>query len=60
MPIYEYECSKCGERFEIRRSMADSDSETRCPKCGTENPQRVFSAFTMGSSSNACAPSSPT
>ena len=61
MPLYEYECVKCGEKFELRRSMSDSDSEIRCLKCGAKHPQRVFSAFAMGSSSrNSCAPSSPT
>jgi len=62
MPIYEYECGKCGERFELRRGItdSDSDSEIRCPECGTENPRRVFSVFAAGSSSGACAPSSPT
>jgi len=60
MPIYEYECEKCGERLELRRSISDNDSEIRCPKCGTENPRRVFSMFTTDSSGAACAPSSPT
>jgi len=36
MPIYEYECPKCGGRFELRRGLADNDSEIRCPKCGAE------------------------
>ncbi|GAI20545.1 unnamed protein product [marine sediment metagenome] len=60
MPIYEFECEKCGERFELHRNMADSDREVRCPKCGAEKPQRVFSVFGKGSSSMACPPSSPT
>ena len=60
MPIYEYECGKCGEKFELRRSIADSDSEVKCPKCGAENPQRVFSVFALSSSSTACASGSPT
>ena len=60
MPIYEYECIKCGERFELRRSIADSDSEVKCPKCGAEEPRRVFSVFATGSSSGTCAPSSST
>jgi len=60
MPIYEYECTKCDERFELRRSIADSDSEIRCPKCGAEKPRRVLSVFAMSSSSGACAPSSST
>ena len=45
MPIYEYECHKCGERFELRRSMSDSDRDAKCPKCAEENVHRVVSAF---------------
>jgi len=60
MPIYEYECLKCRQRFELRRRVADSDNNIRCPRCGAENPQRVISAFTTGSIKGACAPSSPT
>ncbi len=60
MPIYEYECEKCGERFELRRGMADRDSDISCPKCGAEKPRRVFSGFATSSSSGACTPSSPT
>ena len=45
MPIYEYKCHKCGERFELRRSMSDSDRDAKCPKCDAENVRRVVSAF---------------
>ncbi|MDY6917374.1 MAG: zinc ribbon domain-containing protein [Chloroflexota bacterium] len=60
MPIYEYECPKCGERFEQRRSIADCDSQAECPKCGAVEARRVLSVFALGSSGTACAPSSPT
>jgi putative FmdB family regulatory protein len=60
MPIYEYECAACGEKFELRRGINDSDCEIKCPKCGVANPRRVFSVFSTGSSGGACAPSSPT
>lgn len=62
MPIYEYECEKCDEKFELRRGMNDSDAEVKCPKCGAERPRRVFSAFATGggSSFGGCAPSAPT
>jgi putative FmdB family regulatory protein len=60
MPIYEYECLKCGQRFELRRHITDSDSDVRCPKCGTEKPQRVISAFMMGPNTGGCATNSPT
>jgi len=62
MPVYEYECTGCGERFELRRNMADKDDEIRCPKCRADGPRRLFSAFGMVSSgydtvssSEACA-----
>ncbi|MFO7712596.1 MAG: zinc ribbon domain-containing protein [Dehalococcoidia bacterium] len=59
MAIYEYECPRCGERFELRRSMTSSDHDVKCPKCGTEKPRRVFSSFGTASG-KSCAPSSPT
>ena len=33
MPIYEYECGKCGHRFEKIQKFSDPPLET-CPKCG--------------------------
>ena len=60
MPIYEYECIKCGEKFEQLRRINESDNEIRCPKCGAEHPRRVFSGFAMGSSNQSCPASSPT
>jgi putative FmdB family regulatory protein len=32
MPIYEYECQKCGHTFEVRQSFSD-DPITRCETC---------------------------
>lgn len=32
MPTYEYECTKCGHRFEIFQKMTDPKLED-CPKC---------------------------
>lgn len=33
MPTYEYACSTCGHRFDVRQSFAD-DPLTDCPQCG--------------------------
>ncbi|HKU20002.1 MAG TPA: FmdB family zinc ribbon protein [Terriglobales bacterium] len=33
MPIYEYECKKCGHRFERIQKFSDKPV-TRCPECG--------------------------
>ena len=32
MPTYEYECLKCGHRFELFQSIKDPPRK-RCPKC---------------------------
>jgi putative FmdB family regulatory protein len=35
MPLYEYECEKCGHRFEVIQKFSDAPIET-CPKCGSK------------------------
>ena len=33
MPLYEYECDKCGDRFERIQRLSDDPVKT-CPECG--------------------------
>lgn len=33
MPLYEYECTKCGHRFEKIQKFSDRKI-TKCPECG--------------------------
>ena len=33
MPTYEYECDKCGKRFELFQNMSDAPLQ-HCPECG--------------------------
>ena len=33
MPLYEYQCTACGHRFEIIQKFSDAPVES-CPKCG--------------------------
>ena len=51
MPIYEFKCSKCEEFFEVI-VMGSDDKDICCPKCKSEEFERVVSAtnFAMGSS----------
>lgn len=42
MPIYEYDCSACGDRFERIQRFSDPDPET-CPACGAASPKRRIS-----------------
>jgi putative FmdB family regulatory protein len=33
MPLYEYQCDSCGNRFEVIQKFSDAPLEV-CPKCG--------------------------
>jgi putative FmdB family regulatory protein len=42
VPIYEFRCGACGERFE---ALVDAGTETvQCRLCGSPETRRVFSA----------------
>ncbi len=49
MPIYEYECRRCKERFEVLQKINEDTRHLRCPKCQADMPQRVLSLFSSGS-----------
>jgi putative FmdB family regulatory protein len=46
MPLYEYECKRCGEKFEALRPRDDRD-RAECPDCKGDG-RRVLSGFAVG------------
>ncbi len=48
MPVYEYTCAKCGERFEIVCSHAGREDLAVCPACGSRDVAQVFGGFKVG------------
>ncbi len=42
MPLYEYECEKCGHRFEKIQKFSDKMIK-RCPECGGRVEQMISS-----------------
>jgi putative FmdB family regulatory protein len=53
MPIYEYACSGCGNRFEkLVRRFAE---EVSCPTCASAAVDKQLSVFAVGSSSSSPA-----
>ena len=69
MPVYEYRCESCGERFEkLVRSMLQESPEVGCPACQGTEVRRVISAPVVhsggeggggGEGENAPAPKPP-
>jgi putative FmdB family regulatory protein len=43
MPLYEYECDACGQRFEVLKKFSDPRAET-CAKCGKGPVHRLLSS----------------
>ena len=43
MPMYEYECTACGHRFERIQKFSDSPIE-ECPSCGERKVQKLLSS----------------
>jgi putative FmdB family regulatory protein len=53
MPIYEYACSGCGNRFEkLVRRFAD---EVSCPTCASAAVDKQLSVFAVGASRSSPA-----
>jgi putative FmdB family regulatory protein len=42
MPIYEYECLKCGHQLEVMQKMSD-DPLKQCPKCKAKKLEKLIS-----------------
>lgn len=55
MPTYEYKCTTCDERFELRRPMAESNSPAPCPH-GHVTSKRLLSAFASVGATSASSP----
>ncbi len=55
MPIYEYKCVKCNEKFEVYKTIRERDEAVNCPKCGAKRPERQISVYVPKSTSDSCS-----
>jgi putative FmdB family regulatory protein len=59
MPLYEYTCSDCHERFEILQRMGEGADGLACPRCHGASVERQLSTFAGLTSSSAASPGGP-
>jgi putative FmdB family regulatory protein len=59
MPLFEYRCKDCGEKFETL--VLSSSEEIECPKCGSKKTEKQMSMFASagvngsgGASASSC------
>ncbi|MCM8765969.1 MAG: zinc ribbon domain-containing protein [Candidatus Omnitrophica bacterium] len=46
MPVYEFQCKKCSEVFEVKCRVEEySKLKPTCPKCKSEEVERKISTF---------------
>jgi putative FmdB family regulatory protein len=45
VPIYEFECRSCAQRFEelVGSHVGRETAEVRCPQCGADDAERLLS-----------------
>ncbi len=55
MPTYEYQCTDCGSKFEVRASMQEREKGLKpdCPTCGSTRAVAVLSIVAIGSGRGA-------
>ena len=59
MPIYEFQCKKCRNEFEVLFRSSDEKLKPACPVCKSKNTRKMMSAFAGGKSGcTSCAATS--
>lgn len=48
MPLYEYSCRSCENRFEVLQRLGEDAAGVRCPTCDHGEVEKVFSTFAAG------------
>lgn len=57
MPIYEYICNACSEKFSLLQSVTASCKGVACPKCSSQDTRKIISAFSCSGSDSGAASS---
>ena len=51
MPVYQFKCKKCDNRFERIESISQHDKhKAKCPECGSKSIQNIVSSVNVKTS----------
>jgi putative FmdB family regulatory protein len=59
MPIYEYSCEACGNKFEKLVRRTEEAMESGCPSCGDKHLQQQYSTFAVRANASPGASEMP-
>ena len=51
MPIYEYMCIKCKEKFAYLQGLHPAENTTECPRCFSTDVKKLISSFSYAKGS---------
>lgn len=54
MPIFDFQCKDCGNKFDLMISNKDKD-KAQCPQCGSRDVKQLLSMFATSSGTSASA-----
>jgi putative FmdB family regulatory protein len=52
MPIYEYICQDCDEKYDKFVRSVTAKIELKCPRCGSPQAKKAFSLFSSARAGN--------
>lgn len=52
MPIFDFECKTCGNKFDLMIANKDKD-KVKCPQCGSAEIKQLLSLFATSSGSSS-------
>jgi putative FmdB family regulatory protein len=53
MPVYEYRCAECGEKFDLFLRSAMQKAAPTCPQCGSSEVEKAISLFGVSGASGS-------
>lgn len=53
MPIYEYRCESCSEKFDVLTRFAERDQAQMCPSCESTKTRVLVSSFAFAGTGEA-------
>ena len=51
MPVFEYRCQACNEKFEVLHKSSVNIEEVTCPECNSSKSKKLLSSFSASMSS---------
>jgi putative FmdB family regulatory protein len=55
MPVFEYKCNACHQKYEIYHKSSVSSEEIECPSCHSKDNKKLFSSFSASVSGDSFA-----